>query len=77
MSIETPGDQEERSETVPGATAAVVADVPEDEQHAGKWSIRDLLRGDLGQWPVLIGLVILFVGMRIAWRTNGAHTDPS
>jgi D-xylose transport system permease protein len=66
MSIETPGDQEERSETVPGATAAVVADVPEDEEHAGKWSIRDLLRGDLGQWPVLIGLVIITIYFQIA-----------
>jgi D-xylose transport system permease protein len=61
MSIETPGDQEERSGTVPGATAAVVADVPEEEQHAGKWSVRDLLRGDLGQWPVFIGLVIITI----------------
>jgi D-xylose transport system permease protein len=66
MSIETPGDQQERSETVPGATAAVVADVPEDEQHAGKWSPRDLLRGDLGQWPVFVGLVIIAIYFQIA-----------
>lgn len=66
MSIETPGDQEERSETVPGATAAVVADVPEEEQHAGGWSLRDLVRGDLGQWPVFIGLVIIAIYFEIA-----------
>jgi D-xylose transport system permease protein len=61
MSIETPGDQEERSATVPGATAAVVADVPEEAQRTGGWSPRDLLRGDLGQWPVFIGLAIIAI----------------
>src|SRR5215469_672317 len=66
MSIETPGDQEERSTTVAGASAAVVADVPEEEEHKGGWSIRDLLRGDLGQWPVFIGLVIITIYFQIA-----------
>src|SRR5215467_3113155 len=66
MSIETPGDQQERSGTVPGATAAVVADVPVEEQHKGGWSIRDLLRGDLGQWPVFVGLVIIAIYFQIA-----------
>jgi D-xylose transport system permease protein len=66
MSIETPGDQEERSGTVPGASAAVVADVPEEEQHGGGWSIRDVLRGDVGQWPVFIGLIIIAVYFQIA-----------
>jgi D-xylose transport system permease protein len=66
MSIETPGDQEERSATVPGASAAVVADVPEEEQHTGRWSPRDLLKGDLGQWPVFIGLVIIAIYFQIA-----------
>jgi D-xylose transport system permease protein len=66
MSIETPGDQEERSETVPGATAAVVADVPQEAQRTGGWSPRDLLRGDLGQWPVFIGLFIIAIYFQIA-----------
>src|SRR5215469_9513707 len=66
MSIETPGDQEERSTTVAGASAAVVADVPEEEQHKGGWSPRDLLKGDLGQWPVFIGLVIIAIYFQIA-----------
>ena len=66
MSIETPGDQEERSSAAPGATAAVVADVPEREEHKGGWSIRDLLRGDLGQWPVFIGLVIIAIYFQFA-----------
>ena len=66
MSIETHGDQEERSSAAPGATAAVVADVPEQEEHKGGWSIRDFLRGDLGQWPVFIGLVIIAIYFQIA-----------
>ena len=66
MSIETPGDQEERSSAAPGATAAVVADVPEQEEHKGGWSLRDLVRGDLGQWPVFVGLVLIAVYFQIA-----------
>jgi D-xylose transport system permease protein len=73
MSIESPGDQEERSQAVPGATSAVVSDepeVPEEAQKAGGWSLRDLVRGDLGQLPVFIGLVLIAIGFQI--RTNGA-----
>ncbi len=66
MSIETPGDREERSEAAPGATAAVVADVPEEAQHAGGWSLRDLVRGDLGQLPVFIGLILVAIIFQIA-----------
>lgn len=65
MSIETPGEQEERSAGVPGATAAVVAEVPEAPP-AGKWSWRELLRGDLGQLPVFIGLIIIAIIFQIA-----------
>jgi D-xylose transport system permease protein len=68
MSIETPGDREERSEAAPGATAAVVADVPEDTQHAGRWSVRDLLRGDLGQLPVFIALIVIAIYFQIAGK---------
>jgi D-xylose transport system permease protein len=68
MSIETPGDREERSESAPGATAAVVTDVPEETQHAGRWSPRDLLRGDLGQLPVFIGLVVIAIYFQIAGK---------
>jgi D-xylose transport system permease protein len=66
MSIETPGDRDERSEAAPGATAAVVADVPEETQHAGRWSLRDLFRGDLGQLPVFIALVVIAIYFQIA-----------
>lgn len=66
MSIEVPGDREERSESAPGATAAVVADVPEEARQTGGWSPRDLLRGDLGQLPVFIGLVIITIYFQIA-----------
>jgi D-xylose transport system permease protein len=66
MSIETPGEQEERSGAVPGATAAVVAEVPEEEaRQAGGWSPRDLIRGDLGQFPVFIGLVVIAIFFQI------------
>jgi D-xylose transport system permease protein len=58
MSIETPGDQEERSETVPGASAAVVAEAPAKPEPGG-WSPRELLRGDLGQLPVFVGLILI------------------
>jgi D-xylose transport system permease protein len=66
MSIETPGDREERTETAPGATAAVVSDVPEQAEHAGGWSPRDLVRGDLGQLPVFIGLIAIAVYFQFA-----------
>jgi D-xylose transport system permease protein len=68
MSIETTGDREERSEAAPGATAAVVADVPEEVQHAGarQWSLRDLLRRDPGQVPVFIGLIIIAIYFQFA-----------
>jgi D-xylose transport system permease protein len=66
MSIETPGDREERSESAPGATAAVVADVPEEARQTGGWSPRELLRGDLGQLPVFIGLVVITIYFQIA-----------
>jgi D-xylose transport system permease protein len=44
--------------------------VPEEAQKAGGWSLRDLVRGDLGQLPVFIGLVLIAIGFQI--RTNGA-----
>src|SRR5258708_29361248 len=72
MSIESPGDQEERSQAVQGGTAAIVADepeVPEEAQKAGGWSLRNLVRGDLGQLPVFIGLILIAIGFEI-W-TNG------
>jgi D-xylose transport system permease protein len=59
MSIETPGDQEERSASVPGATTAVVTEVPEGDIRKGLWSPRDLLSGDLGQLPVFVGLIVI------------------
>jgi D-xylose transport system permease protein len=66
MSIETPGNREERSQAAPGATAAVVADVPTEAQHPGGWSPRDLLRGDLGQLPVFVGLILIVIIFQIA-----------
>jgi D-xylose transport system permease protein len=78
MSIETPGDQEERSEAVPGATAAVVAEVPaeakREAKRAGGWSPRELLGGDLGQLPVFIGLVLIAVFFQ--FRSNGFFFYP-
>src|SRR5260221_13925890 len=68
MNIESPGDQEERSQAVAGATAAIVSDepeVPEEAQKTGGWSLRDLVRGDLGQLPVFIGLVVIASGFEI------------
>lgn len=74
MSIETPGEQEERSSGVPGATAAVVAEAPVEVKPAGRWSPGELLRGDLGQLPVFIGLVIIVVIFQIA--SGGAFLLP-
>lgn len=74
MSIETSGDREERSEAVPGATAAVVAEVPAETQRAGGWSPRELLGGDLGQLPVFIGLVL--IALFFQFRSNGAFFLP-
>lgn len=69
MSIETPGEQEERSRAVPGATSAVIAEMPVGEA-ARAWSPRELLRGDLGQLPVFIGLVIIAIIFQIASGGN-------
>ncbi len=66
MSIETPGDQEERSATVPGATTAVVAEAASTSERAGGWSPRNWLRGDIGQVPVFIGLIIIGIIFQIA-----------
>src|SRR5258706_15216244 len=73
MSIESPGDQVERSQAVPGATSAIVSDEPdvaEEAQKTGGWSLRDLLPGGLGRLPVFIGLVLIAIGFQIP--TNGA-----
>lgn len=66
MSIESPGNQEERSEAAPGATAAVVAAEPAEATSTGGWSLRDLIRGDLGQLPVFIGLILIAIYFQIA-----------
>jgi D-xylose transport system permease protein len=66
MSIESPGNQEERSQAAPGATAAVVAPDTADSGAAKRWSPRDLLRADLGQVPVFIGLVVIAIYFQIA-----------
>lgn len=66
MSIESPGDQEERSQATPGATAAVVATEPAESASAKGWSPRELLRGDLGQLPVFIGLIFIAIYFQIA-----------
>lgn len=70
MSIETSGDQEERSSGAPGATAAVVAEVPVEVRPAGKWSPGVLLRGELGQIPVFIGLIVIAIIFQIASGGN-------
>jgi D-xylose transport system permease protein len=59
MSIESPGDQEERSAAVPGATTAIAEEATATSERAGGWSPRDWLRGDLGQVPVFIGLIVI------------------
>jgi D-xylose transport system permease protein len=74
MSIETSGDREERSEVVPGATAAVVAEVPAEAQRTGGWLPRELLRRDLGQLPVFIGLVV--IALLFQFRSNGFFFYP-
>lgn len=66
MSIETPGDHEERSQAAPGATAAVVATESGESASASGWSLRELLRADWGQIPVFIGLVAIAIYFQIA-----------
>jgi D-xylose transport system permease protein len=74
MSIQTPGDREERSEAAPVATAAVVAEAPEGSGQAGGWSLRGLTRGGFGQLPVLIGLVL--IGIFFQYRSGGFFLLP-
>lgn len=66
MSIESPGEQEERAGSVPGATAAAVAEAPAAAPSVPRWSPRELLRGDLGQIPVFIGLIVIAIIFQIA-----------
>lgn len=66
MTTETPGEQEERAAGVPGATAAVVAETSEAASVAGQWSWRELIRGDLGQIPVFIGLIVIAIIFQVA-----------
>lgn len=66
MTIETHGDPEERSKTVPGATTVTPSEVAEEKLPPTRWSPRDLLRGDLGQFPVFIGLIVIGIIFQIA-----------
>jgi D-xylose transport system permease protein len=73
MSIQSAGDQEERSVAAPGATAAVVEQEPAATGGGASW-LRNLLRGDLGQVPVVIGLIIIAIYFQIAG--NGFFLTP-
>src|SRR5262249_3893825 len=73
MSIQSAGEQEERSTAVPGATAAVVSEEPPSALRT-QFSPRDLLRGDLGQIPVFIGLIGITIYFQIAG--NGFFLSP-
>lgn len=73
MSIESPGDQEERSAAVPGATAAVAAE-PTETAPASGWSLRELLGGDLGQLPVFVGLIL--IGAYFQFASGGFFLVP-
>src|SRR5260370_16330624 len=74
MSIETPGEREERSDAVPGATAAVVASEPAEDEARGSGGFRGLLRGDIGQLPVFIGLIV--IGLYFQFASNGLFLSP-
>jgi D-xylose transport system permease protein len=67
MSIETPGNAEERTGAKPGATAAVVSDevsaIGESAAPGGRFG---WLRRDWGQAPVFIGLVVIAIYFQIA-----------
>lgn len=65
MSIQSAGDQEERSVAAPGTTAAVAAEEPAAAQGGG-FSLRELLRRDPGQLPVFVGLIIIAIYFQIA-----------
>ena len=67
MSIESPGDAEERSEVKPGATAAVVSDeIAATGEEAAQGGSFKWLRRDWGQLPVFIGLVVIAIYFQVA-----------
>src|SRR5262249_2103764 len=73
MSIQSAGEQEERSTTMPGATAVVIGEEPAPARR-GPFSLRDLLPRELGQIPVFVGLVAIAIYFQIAG--NGFFLSP-
>lgn len=65
MSIQSAGEQEERSTTMPGATAVVIGEEPAPARR-GPFSLRDLLPRELGQIPVFVGLVAIAIYFQVA-----------
>jgi D-xylose transport system permease protein len=61
-----PGSRQERSAATPGAPAAVMADEATGAQSAGRRSLGELLRGNLSQLPVFVGLVIIAIIFQVA-----------
>lgn len=74
MSIETSGSSEERTTTAPGATAAVVSTAPEGETKREPFSLRGLLRSDLGAIPVFVALILIAGYFQIA--SSGIFLTP-
>src|SRR5262249_1014657 len=67
MSIQSAGEQEERSTTMPGATAVAIGEELAPARR-GPFSLRDLLPSELGQIPVFIGLVAIAIYFQIAGK---------
>jgi D-xylose transport system permease protein len=65
MSSELRGASEEAESGVPGATAAVAEPIAAPEERRG-FRPSQLLRGDLGQIPIFIGLVVIAIYFQIA-----------
>lgn len=66
MSSELRGASEEAESGVPGATAAVAEPVAASAERRGGFRPSQLFRGDLGQIPVFIGLVVIAIYFQFA-----------
>lgn len=66
MSSELRGASEEAQSSVPGATAALAEPVAAPIERRGGFRLSQLFRGDLGQIPIFIGLVVIAIYFQIA-----------
>ncbi len=66
MSSELRGVSEEAQSSVPGATAAAAEPAAAPAEQRGGFQLSKLFRGDLGQIPVFIGLIVIAIYFQIA-----------